>query len=416
MEQKKAKLSPHVLVSGAGLAGSVLAYWLAKGGIQVTVVERTPALRTAGQGIDIEGPGLDVVQKMELESTIQSKTTGETGFAIVDQTNRIIAAFDVGNKNTDIGLTSKIEIMRGDLADIFYRAAAGLDRVEFRFDCAIENLTQTEESVLVEFTNNSKPKEFDMVIAADGLGSRTRDLMLDIKDRRACIKSLNAWIAYFTIPREDRDGPRSRAYNAIGTRVVFIRPRDARVSSALLGTRRHADRLYKASREGIQAQKAVLAELFADAGWEAPRMISQMKDSEDFYLQEVAQVKLDGQWHRGRCALVGDAAYCPSGFTGKGTTLAILGAYVLAGEIVRSPQDPTAAFEAYESKLRTYVEKSQKVALGGWLPSLLNPETAWGIWLMRTVVRFVAWSGIVARFGGFRRDTFDLPDYRFEAA
>jgi 2-polyprenyl-6-methoxyphenol hydroxylase-like FAD-dependent oxidoreductase len=211
---------------------------------------------------------------------------------------------------------------------------------------------------------------------------------------------------------QPQDHPRSRGYNAEGGRFIMIRPKDNKVSSEYLVLSKESPSLRKVQRQGMEAQKAALAEIFADAGWEATRIIQGMKDTEDFYLQDVAKIELGGGgWSRGRCAMVGDAAYCS--FTGTGTTLAILGGYMLAGEIASCPDKPEVAFRAYEDKLAGYVKKAQSAPKGG--PQLFVPQTRLGVWVIRTVIWLVYWSGITRWIGGYKMPKFDLPDYSFES-
>ncbi|KAG9674827.1 FAD/NAD(P)-binding domain-containing protein, partial [Aureobasidium melanogenum] len=402
--------SQRILISGAGIAGSVTAYWLGRAGFDITVLERTPALRTAGQGIDMEGPAVSIINKMGLEQIIRSKTTGEKGVAFVDENNIPFATFDVDEKKTDIGFTSEIEIMRGDLCDIFYTAATAFPNVKFLFDSSITSLHQTDNSVSVT-TSTGVEETYDMVIAADGFRSKTRALILENTDTEAFIESQNCWVAYFSISREPQDRPRSRGYNAVGGRFIMIRPKDNKLSSGYLVVSKDEPSLRKVQRANIAAQKAALAELFADAGWEATRVVEGMKDTEDFYLQDVAKIQLGGRgWSKGRCAMVGDAACCS--FTGTGTTLAVLGGYILAGEILNSPNKPDVAFKAYEDKLAGYVKKAQSAPKGG--PQVFVPQTNFGVWMIRTMIWLVYWSGITRWIGGYKMPKFDLPDYDFD--
>jgi len=400
-----------ILISGAGIAGSVTAYWLGHAGFDVTVLERTPALRTAGQGIDMEGPAVSIIQKMGLEEIIRSKTTGEKGVAFVYENNVPFATFDIGEKKTDIGFTSEIEIMRGDLCDIFYTAATAFPNVKFQFDASITSLHQTDSSVSIT-TSTGAEETYDMVIAADGFRSRTRALILENTDPEAFIQSQNCWVAYFSIPREPQDHPRSRGYNAVGGRFIIIRPKDDKLSSGYFVVSKDEPSLRRVQRAGMAAQKAALAKLFADAGWEATRVIEGMQDTEDFYLQDVARIQLGERgWSKGRCAMVGDAAYCS--FTGTGTTLAILGGYMLAGEVLNNPDQPEVAFKAYENKLAGYVKKAQSAPKGG--PQLFVPQTSLGVWMIRTVIWLVYWSGLTRWLGGYKMPEFDLPEYDFDS-
>lgn len=157
--------------------------------------------------------------------------------------------------------------------------------------------------------------------------------------------------------------------------------------------------------------------LFSDTGWEATRVLAGMDAADDFYMQEVAQVKMEDSWSRGRMAVLGDAAYCPSPISGMGTTVAIVGAYILAGEIARSPINPQEAFASYERHMRPFVMKAQKLIPGA--PHLANPETAWGIWIMNSILGFVSWTGlttILGRYAGPPVDAIVLPEYELSAS
>jgi 2-polyprenyl-6-methoxyphenol hydroxylase-like FAD-dependent oxidoreductase len=207
--------------------------------------------------------------------------------------------------------------MRGELCDILFNAANAFSNVKFIFNTSISSIQQTEHSVSIT-TSDGKQETYDILIAADGFRSKTRALILENNNTEAFIQSQNCWVAYFSIPRQAQDHPRSRGYNAVGGRFIMIRPKDNKVSSGYLVLSKDSPSLRKVQREGMEAQKAALAEIFADAGWEATRVIEGMKDTEDFYLQDVAKIELGGGgWSRGRCAMVGDAAYCS--FTGTGT-------------------------------------------------------------------------------------------------
>jgi 2-polyprenyl-6-methoxyphenol hydroxylase-like FAD-dependent oxidoreductase len=293
--------------------------------------------------------------------------------------------------------------MRGDLCDILYNAANAFPNVTFLFDSKLQELQQSPTSVSITLSDGTS-SNYDMVVAADGFRSGTRKLILEDEDDQTNIKSQNCWIAYFSIPCQPQDGPRSRGYNAVGGRFVMVRPRDEKISCAYLLVSHDAKALREASRAGMPAQKAALAEVFADAGWEVTRVLEGMKDTEDFYLQEIAKIELGAKgWSKERCA------YCS--FTGTGTTLAILGGYVLAGEILLSHMELAVAFKAYEDKLSGYVVKAQS-APGG--PEMFVPQTWLGVKIIRTLLWFASWSGIARWLGGYKMPKFEVPEYDFD--
>lgn len=399
----------RILISGAGIAGPTLAFWLARAGAHVTIVERAPTLRAVGQNVDLRGAGLEVIRRMGLEDTVQQNTTNEEGFAFVDANNRIRAQFGVDRSGKGKSFTSDTEILRGTLAKILYDGTK--DSAEYIFGDYVESVDDTENGIQVTFANSTPQRDFDLLIAGDGLGSPTRALIFpDVQ--KSCIRSLNQYISYFSIPSRETDGTWARWYNAPGRRCILTRPNNAGKTMVFLAIMSStSETLQNHARLSQPEQKALMHDLFADAGWEAPRVLAAMDDADDFYMQSNAQVKLD-RWSKGRMAVIGDAAYCPSPISGMGTSVAIVGAYVLAGEIAKHGADYAKAFEGYESLVRPYVDKAQKLPPGA--PAIANPETAWGIGVLNAVLGFVSWSGLPAllgRFGGPPADGIVLPEY-----
>ena len=408
----------QVLISGASVAGPALAFFLARAGAKVTIVEKAPSLRTGGQNIDIRGVGLKVVRGMGLEAAVLKRATQEEGVAFVDASDRRRAEFPVDRTGQNLSMTAEVEIMRGDLVKIFYDATC--DDVKYVFGDSIESMVEKDEKVNVLFKNGLK-QQFDLVFAADGLGSPTRALIFGHDKQKSPIKSLGQYVAWFTIPRHGSDGRWARWYNAPGRRLILLRP-DTQAEASQQTTRASlwicsdSAGLQGYSKLSIAEQKAMMHDLFGDAGWETSRALAGMDSADDFYMQEVAQVKMDECWSRGRMAVLGDAAYCPSPISGMGTTVAVVGAYLLAGEIARSPKDPQIAFASYERLMRPFVTKAQKLIPGA--PHLANPETAWGIWVMYSILGLVSWTtglqAFLGRFAGPPVDAIVLPDYETE--
>ncbi|KAI9810548.1 MAG: hypothetical protein M1827_006221 [Pycnora praestabilis] len=403
--------SSRILICGAGVAGSTLAYWLARHDFQVVIVERSPAEQTAGQGIDIEGPAVKIVKLMGILDEINKKTTHEAGAAVVDEQSRSCAIFEAGG----VGLTKSIEIMRGDLTEILYKAADKSANVAFQFETTIRSLRQTQDKVIVELEKKSnktiKAEEFDFVVGADGIRSCTRQLVMGSPEKLNCLKSLGASVAFFSIPKEDQDWPYSRFCQFTDRRSICIRPqgKESKTSSVYLGRFHDDDSSLRQAKDAgdRQMQKEAIARLFTGLGWETPRVIEQMMKAENFYFEQLVQVKLH-MWSQNRVVLVGDAAYGPSPLTGQGTLLAILGAYVLAQELSRHRDDESAALKKYERRLRTYVTNAQSIPLGGYVPYILNPQTSWGIWLFRTIASFVSWLDLLKILPDLKPAEFDL--------
>lgn len=406
----------NILISGAGIAGSTLAYWLARAGSNITIIERAPEIRDSGLGVDIRGPAVEVIRRMGLEKQVRSRTTGEEGLAFVDSQDRTFAFFGIDLDNLESSPTSEIEIMRSDLAKLINEAALSKSNVNVQFGTTVEAVSQDEERVEVRFSSG-KTAQYDMVIAADGLGSSTRKLLLgDNNNGKDPIRSLGQYTAYFTLPREERDGMVWKWYNAPKSRILSTRPKSKAASCAYLTVMPKDDANFRTvMKQSTVEQKKVMVQVFADAGWQTPRLLAALEKADDFYLQHIAQVR-QASWHAGRCAVVGDAAYSPSPLSGVGTSLAILGAYVLAGEIVKGKHNHRGALEAYEEKLRGYVEKKQSIPPG--VPGIVCPSSALGVSVLNWIVWFVGWSGVTKWFGGGGgsegNDGFMLPLYDFD--
>ena len=396
----------NILISGAGIAGPVLAFWLARYGAKVTIVERAPQLRTAGQTIDIRGAGLEVIRRMGLEDMVRSITTQEQGIKFVDKKNRTKAELPVDAMGGQ-GLVAEIEIVRGELATLLYEQTR--NDAEYIFGDNITAIENGEEHVQVKFAKEAD-RDYDLVVLADGLGSRTRELVF--KSSKSSIIPFGCYTSYFSIPYEESDGAWSRCYNASGGRFILLRPDGQKTTTtrAFLGFRGTHQGLDKLS---VEEQKAQLWKLFENAGWETPRILSGMDKSTDFYLQEIAQIKMN-TWSNNRVALLGDAGYCPSPMSGMGTSVAIVGAYILAGEIARR-ENHKDAFASYENLLRPYVTNAQKLPPG--TPRIATPETDLGIWFFRKVlgvVSFLIRAGATRPFTRFfspPAEAIKLPNY-----
>lgn len=371
-----------MLISGASIAGPALAFWLRRFGWEPVVVERAHALRPGGQNIDIRGAAREVVRRMGIDDVVAAATTGEEGTEFVGRFGRVVASFPAGTTDSG-GATSEREILRGDLSEILVgQTLAGGRPVEYRFGDRIVGLTETDDHVLVAF-EHAPDEAFDLVVAADGIGSTTRDLVFGDEVE---VRSLNLQITYGTIPREGSDKRWWRWYNAPGGRSVTLRP-DLHGTTRATLTRLTDGR----TRAGVQNRSSVelltrLRADFGDAGWQASRVLAAFEDADDLYSESVGQV-FAPSWSRGRVGLLGDAAWCAAPVSGMGTSLSLVGAYVLAGELT-SHEDLAAGFAAYERVLRPYVDQAQKLPPG--TPRLANPRTRAGIAAFRGALRVAA--------------------------
>ncbi|MCC0808140.1 FAD-binding monooxygenase [Methylobacterium sp. W2] len=378
-------MAHRILVTGASVAGSTLAWWLAHLGHEVTVVERAPAFRDGGQNIDVRGVGREVLRRMGLDERALEQGTGETGTAWVDGDGRVVARFMTDELGGD-GPTAEMEILRGDLARLLYEAAR--DSANFRFGDRVEHIQDDGDAAAVTFASGLTER-YDAVVVAEGVGSTTRELAFPGESEP---RWMDLTIAYFTIPRVADDDRLWRWYNATGGRSVSLRPDRKGTTRAMISVRQppageqHWD---------VDRQKAFLRERFVDAGWQARRVLAGMDSTEDFYFDVLRQVRMP-HWSKGRVGLTGDAAWCATPLAGIGTTLAITGAFVLAQELSRN-RDVRAGFAAYERAMRPMVEQGQGVPKIA--PKLANPKTRLGIRLLHGALRIASTRFVRRVFG-----------------
>jgi 2-polyprenyl-6-methoxyphenol hydroxylase-like FAD-dependent oxidoreductase len=345
-----------VLISGAGVAGPALAYWLSEYGFHPTVVERAPAPRAGGQTVDLRGAGRTVIERMGLMDRVREVSLDQRGIAFVGAGGRIAARMPADLFGGE-GIVSEVEVLRGDLGQVLYEAT--VPATEYLFDDTARALDQDDEGVTVTFEKAS-PRRFGLVIGADGVNSAVRGLAFG--PQAQCVRPLGCYTAWFTAPAEFDLGGWFLMHNAPGGLVASIRP--GRVPGEVKAGLSFRSAPIDYDPRDTGAQMDILAARFSGAGWEVPRLLKAMRTAPDFFFDPIAQVRLD-RWSHRRVALVGDAGYCPTPLTGLGTSLALVGAYVLAGELAGADGDHHVAFARYEQMTRPYVTKGQQLPPGG---------------------------------------------------
>jgi 2-polyprenyl-6-methoxyphenol hydroxylase-like FAD-dependent oxidoreductase len=344
-----------VLISGAGIGGPALAFWLARRGFAPTVVEVAPAPRPGGHAVDLRGAGRDVVERMGLLDAVRAASADERGFAYVDRRGRWTARMPADAFGGE-GMVAEIEIMRGELSRILYEATRA--RTEYLFGDRITGLSEGEDGVKVTFASGTV-RTFDLVVGADGLHSSVRRLVFG--PEREFVRHIGGYTAYFTFPDPGGLDHWFLMHNAPGGLVVGARPERGGTAKAMLS---FTSPPLEYDRNDAAAQQEILRQRFAGVGWLAPRMLAAMPAADDFYFDAFCQVHMD-RWYQGRTVLLGDAGYCGSPLTGLGTAMALVGAYVLAGELSGSRDDNAAAFARYQREMAAYVKQCQTLPPGG---------------------------------------------------
>ncbi|HEX7301571.1 FAD-dependent monooxygenase [Lentzea sp.] len=383
----------RVLVAGGGIAGQALAFWLTRGGHRVTVAERAPGLRATGAQIDLRGEGVEAVRRMGLIDAVRAVLVDEPGVAFVDSRGRtrgkVMANTSGRGRQT---LTSEYEIMRGDLVRLLHDATK--DDAEHVFGTGVDGFDQDEHRVVAHFSDGTSG-EYDLLVGADGQGSRVRRALLP--EGFDPYWRVGIHMAYWFVPRIASDGAIRDTYLATGGRQIMRRSHNATETQAYFVLREQSEEASAVHREPVERQQEFWAGRFRDAGWQTDRFVRGMATSPFFYSQEVLQVRLDA-WSEGRVVLAGDAAHCSSPYSGMGTSGALAGAHVLAGELNR--HDLPTALANYERVLRPFVDEIQ-AEVNPRLLRLALPESRAAVAAIHTVAGLASalrLPDLVARF------------------
>jgi 2-polyprenyl-6-methoxyphenol hydroxylase-like FAD-dependent oxidoreductase len=341
-----ARANPTVLISGAGVAGPTVAYWLARYGFRPTVVERAAGLRSSGSPVDVRGPAVTVAEQMGVMERLRQARTDVTAMSFVNRSGRQVGRVNTRalQRATD---SREVELTRTDLAAILYQASR--DSAKYVFDDTMTALSQDDGGVNVTFEKTA-PRRFGLVIGADGLHSATRRLAFGPESELVHHQGIYVATMPLNAPAEHKHDV---MFNAPG-RMVAIHPVRGHAMAAFI----FRYPAFEGFDHGdIEQHKQLITDVYAGRGWRLPELLDRVRAADDLWLDSVSQVRMD-RWADGRVALVGDAASSVSLF-GDGSTLAMAGAYTLAEELAATRTDPRPAFARYEAKHRRLVDPRQ---------------------------------------------------------
>ncbi|WP_128095974.1 FAD-dependent monooxygenase [Stenotrophomonas sp. HMWF003] len=341
---------PTALVSGAGVAGLATAWWLRYFGFDVTVVETAPALRGGGHAVDIRGAALEVVKAMGLHAALQAQRTRLRGMTLLDRDGHAVGHDDTRTFSAGRLDSPDIEIFRDTLCRILSDAAG--TPASTLFDERITGIDDTASGVMVALAGRPS-RHVDLVVGADGVYSALRQQAFAAAP--TCLHPLGGALAFYSAPNHLALTDREWMYRDADLGVVVYPDASGRELRIGAGFGAEVDH---ALRHDVTAQKALARSKLAGLGGRWRPLVEAIPRADAFYFGELVQVKLP-VWHTGRVVLVGDAAHCASPFSGQGTSLALVGAYVLARELSRSPHAPGQAFTRYQTRMQPYVVLNQ---------------------------------------------------------
>lgn len=346
-----------ILISGASIAGPTLGYWLTEYGFDVEIVERSSEVRGGGYPIDLRGSAMDVAERMGMTASLRKAHLDIGKLTLFDRDGETIVAvnpeqFSGGTQGHDV------EVPRGDLATMLYERTR--DRCSYRFNDYAVALDDRGDAVEVEFRSGRRDR-YHYVLGADGLHSATRGFIFGPEE--PFIRHLGYFFMGFTLPNLFGLDREQQVFSTTGRMAGLSSVRDSDSITALLTMA--LDEMPSAAERNPDIQRQRFRALFGQDGWHVPRLLDALDRADDIYCDTVSQIRMPA-WSKGRIALAGDAAYGPSFVTGQGSSLALVGAYVLAGELARNADDPAKAFANYDREYRPFAEANQNLAGNRW--------------------------------------------------
>lgn len=391
-----------IAISGAGIAGTTLAYWLSRSGHQPVLIEQAPEFRTGGYLVDFWGLGYQVARKMGIEPKLIECGYEPKEVRFVNSNGERAGGFSMNSMRSVAG--DFVSIQRSALARMIFETLEG--PVETRFSSRITALHEEETGVEVTFADGAV-EQFDLVIGADGQHSGVRALCFGEENNFETY--LGYAVAAFELTEyRPRDEDAYVIYPVPSHQVARFALREDRTLFLLVFRCDPSRTDHSADKEEIIA---LIRKEFQDLGWETPAIMGALEGAEMIYFDRMSQIKMP-RWHKGRVALLGDAAAAVSLLAGEGTGLAMIEAYVLAGELHRANGDYRVAFPAYEDRLRSFLEKKQKSAEN--FASTFVPSTDLGVWFRNQASKLMSIPGASdLMLGNSLKDDLDLPDYQF---